>query len=390
MGRGFWQGLQSYQKEIDEEKKYMEAFKLKQDAFELQQKQFELAEDTLDFNKLTKAREADIKLLDVLRKMNPAYGGGLGGAKNLYKTGEAPRGNNEFYAKKIIQEFKVDPKHLSRFASKTGDAFSIQNDINFRIYNELSRATKLFQEKRGTPIPKDVMGEFFNNFTETVVTPSMTLDAIRKEIPEAFETFGDEYLENLTTTLGNQTLKLFSVPSITDPRQIAGIAQEDKLKENFYNKLAVRAQEDYDYFVRVGSKGLRPENINDAQYEVFKKYAKAQEEELGIILGETKLIQRPKLFSYYGTTQLYEDVRNTRVDYDFLKEAFSPELQTEKAPRPVGISSDDLGVVSLIQTLLNSDNFKSRIFIGDKLLFSNNVIGTLVSEDGVTKVILDE
>lgn len=390
MGRGFWQGLQSYQKEIDEEKKYMEAFKLKQDAYELQEKQFELAEDTLDFNKLSKARELDTKLLDVIRKMNPSYGGGLSGSKTTYKTGEAPRGNNEFYAKKILQEFKVDPKHLTRFASKTGDAFSIQNDINYRIYNELNRATKLFQEKRGTSIPKDVMGEFFNNFTETVVTPSMTLDDIRKEIPEAFESFGDEYLETLTTTLGNQTLKLFGVPNITDPKQIAGIAQEDKLKENFYNKLAVRAQEDYDYFVRVGSKGLRPENINDAQYEVFKKYAKAQEEELGIILGETKLIQRPKLFSYYGTTQLYEDVRNTRVDYDFLKEAFSPELQTEKAPRPVGISSDDFGVVSLIQTLLNSDNFKSRIFIGDKLLFSNGVIGTLVSEDGVTKVILDE
>ena len=390
MGKGFWQGLQSYQKEIDEEKKYTEAFKLKQDAYELQEKQFELAEDTLDFNKLAKAQELDIKLLDVFRKMNPSLGGGVTGNKTNYKTGEAPRGNNNFYAKKIVQEFKVDPKYLTRFASKTGDAFSIQNDINFRIYNELSRSTKLFQEKHGTSIPKETMGEFFNNFTETVVTPSMTLEDIRKEIPTAFESFGDEYLETLTTTLGNQTLKLFGVPNITDPKQRAGVAQEDRLKENFYVKLLTRAQEDYDYFVRVGSKGLRPENINNAQYEVFKKYAEAQEKELGILLNETKLIQRPKLFSYYGTTQLYEDVRNTRVDYDFLKEAFSPELQTEKAPRPVGISADDLGVVSLIQTLLNTDNFKSKIFIGDKLLFSNGVVGTLVDDGEVIKVILDE
>ena len=77
-------------------------------------------------------------------------------------------------------------------------------------------------------------------------------------------------------------------------------------------------------------------------------------------------------------------------NYNFLKEAFSPELQTEKAPRPVGISADDLGVVSLIQTLLNTDNFKSKIFIGDKLLFSNGVVGTLVDDGEVIKVILDE
>ena len=64
---GFFRGLVDYQQEVDENKKYKDAFKLKQNAFDLDLEQFELEKETLEY---TKQKNRDDNFIDMMKIIN--------------------------------------------------------------------------------------------------------------------------------------------------------------------------------------------------------------------------------------------------------------------------------------------------------------------------------
>ena len=72
---GFFTGLMDYQKEVDENKKYKDAFKLKQNAFDLDLEKFELEKETLEY---TKQKNRDDNFIDMAKIISKNGGFGAG------------------------------------------------------------------------------------------------------------------------------------------------------------------------------------------------------------------------------------------------------------------------------------------------------------------------
>ena len=214
---GFFTGLMDYQKEVDENKKYKEAFKLKQDAFDLQLEQFELEKEALESEKQNKRDANFIDMMEIIRK-NGGFGAGstVGyGEGEMYDTSGKYRGpDNAHYMQQILTEFpNVDKNALS----KVYGASNLASNVGYRLYNALTALRDIKPDKR---LSVEDVSSFFNNVVVTEVTPNNPFSNIdTKDV--------SPYLKDMLSLYENKTFSQITFPTATEAVEISEIGEKN-------------------------------------------------------------------------------------------------------------------------------------------------------------------
>lgn len=232
-----FKGLMDYQKEIDAEKRYQEAFGLKKDAFELQKQQYELAVETLDQKKLSDSQDFIAKLL----KMSGGDITGLG--TNYLGTGSSGNKSNvvtvsnKESVSRINNEF---PGVATETIAKIFATPNLKKDVGNRLYNKLVELKTNFytSERTDETTLNDDLAELVNSFVRTETDPI--------EIKKFLESQSIDYkLTPEMETLFKTPFVNFTFDSIVPYTKPPSFEEKQKLKSMAYANRKEEADADY-------------------------------------------------------------------------------------------------------------------------------------------------
>ena len=295
---GFWQGLNQYQKEIEEEKRYREAFALKEEQFALSKANFALSKEKLEFQKEQADFENQFKVLKQLESAGMFTGSG-GGIGRTGKKGTGGQASDATYMSAIIKDFGVSKESLTKFSAATNN----QSDVFQRIHTELVRARKDAEEKgyKGGVTNQEI-GEFFERITKTDVSGDTIWSNFEEMYPEGLS-------PRIQELKGNYAGKIFSefvIPSMSVKMEKAGLEGAENLANSIYTNLDLKYNNEFaavnrelDELVKKEKESpLTPPEIKLKDY-LNNRYVKLNE-----VKGYSKTNQLP-LFKLYGTEDAY-------------------------------------------------------------------------------------
>lgn len=317
---GFFTGLMDYQKEVDENKKYKEAFKLKQDAFDLNLEKFELDKETLAFSKQKNRDDNFVDMAKIIQKQG-GYGAGSGyGSGPKYDTsGKYVGENNAHYSQQIITEFpNIDKASVAKVMAAT----NLSPDVGYRMYTAL---TTLRDAKANKQLSEEDLSSFFNQVVQTEVSPNTSFSDIDT-------TDVSPYLIDLLSEfqLGSTTQTTF--PTATEEVEISEVGEKNA--ESIIHKFFVDKQ-----------KGETAALLN-RQAELTNKKNRSDIEglELEFIIKRSTLLSsldlKPnnpfKLFETYGSKLEYERYKpiysKTYPGKKLPDVALNPSLKISRVP----------------------------------------------------------
>jgi hypothetical protein len=342
-----FKGLMDYQKEIDTEKRYQEAFGLKKDAFELQKKQYELAVETLDQKRLSDSQDFYVKFLKV------ASAGQLGGIGGLSGTGISGSGTATNKISNTNQEaFSMINKRYPDVAPETiAKIMAISNlkgDVGDRLLKKLDLIKNNFITAGYTDETTMIqdMSRLVNNMVETENDTTKLKAWLNSNDPD-FKIFPKSMRE---AVLSQSAFTNITFPSVTpytekfdfkknrelqtaafvDTKVIAE-EEEDKLRSHINNE--VKTLEDI-------KNGNMPERIyKDAQdnpvvdpetgqtvtkepvFKLLRGWAEGRLAKIGEVVNKSSSSDPTRLLKFYGTKEYVEKIVNDprRVGKGFLQ-----------------------------------------------------------------------
>tara|TARA_R100000231_G_C5325787_1_gene164797 strand:+ start:257 stop:1378 length:1122 start_codon:yes stop_codon:yes gene_type:complete len=296
---GFWTGLNQYHREVEEQKRYREAFALKEEQFALSKASFALSKEKLEFQKEQADFENQYNILKTLESAG-MFTGASGGIGRVGKKGGKGQASDATYMKAIIKDFGVSKESLTKFSAATGN----QSDVFQRIYTELARARKDAEEKgyQGGVTNQEI-GDFFERITKT----SVSGDTIWSNLEEMFPEGLSPRIQELKGNYAGRIFSEFVIPSMPVKREKAGLEGAEDIANSIYNSLDLKYNNELASVKRELDELLKKEKVSPlTSPEVeLKKYLDNRFIKLNQVKGYSKTNQLP-LFKLYGTQNLYK------------------------------------------------------------------------------------
>lgn len=295
---GFWQGLNQYQKEIEEEKRYREAFALKEEQFALSKANFALSKEKLEFQKEQADFENQFKVLKQLESAGMFTGSG-GGIGRTGKKGTGGQASDATYMSAIRTDFGVSKESLTKFSAATNN----QSDVFERIYKELTRA-RADAEKKGYKggVTNQEIGEFFERITKTSVSGDTIWSNFEEMYPEGLS----PRIQELKGNYAGRIFSEFVVPSMPVKMEKAGIEGAENIANSIYNSLDLKYNNEFASVKRELDELEKKEKVSTltSPEGELKKYLNNRFLKLSQV-NYNKTNQLP-LFRLYGTQNLYK------------------------------------------------------------------------------------
>ena len=323
---GFFTGLNDYQKEVDEDKKYKEAFKLKQDAFDLSLEKFELDKETLAFSKQKNRDDNFVDMAKIIQKQG-GYGasGGYGSGPKYDTSGKYMGENNAHYSQQIITEFpNIDKASVAKVMAAT----NLSPDVGYRMYTAL---TTLRNAKANKQLSEEDLSSFFNQVVQTEVSPNTSFSDIDA-------TDVSPYLTDLLSEfqLGSATQTTF--PTAIEEKDMADVSDNKNIEGIVYNVLDRRYETEVREINKVigslTSKEKDPNQTLTAEEISLRNWMILRQQELGNIKGYSSTNPND-LFKLYGSQDTYKSLLpqlQRDMDVQFPDNPLLPSLQFNPSP----------------------------------------------------------
>jgi len=318
---GFFTGLMDYQKEVDENKKYKEAFKLKKDAFDLDLEQFELEKETLAFSQQKNRDDNFIDMMKIINK-NGGYGAGSGyGSGPKYDTSGKYMGeNNAHYSQQIITEFpNIDKASVAKVMAAT----NLSPDVGYRMYTAL---TTLRDAKANKQLSEEDFSSFFNQVVQTEVSPDTSFSDIDT-------TDVSQYLIDLLSQFQSGSTTQTTFPTAIEEKDMADVSDNKNIEGIVYNVLDRRYEKEVRLINQmIGS--LTSKGTLTAQEISLRNWMILRQQELGNIKGYSSTNPND-LFKLYGSQDTYKSLLpqlQRDMDVQFPDNPLLPSLQFNPSP----------------------------------------------------------
>jgi len=331
---GFFTGLNDYQKEVDEDKKYKEAFKLKQGAFDLSLEKFELDKETLAFSKQKNRDDNFVDMAKIIQKQG-GYGAGSGyGSGPKYDTSGKYRGeNNAHYSQQIITEFpNIDKASVAKVMAAT----NLSPDVGYRMYTAL---TTLRDAKANKQLSEEDFSSFFNQVVQTEVSPNTSFSDIDA-------TDVSPYLIDLLSQFQSGSTTQTTFPTEIKEKDMASVSDNNIVEGVVYNVLDRRYEKEVRLINQmVGSltsKEKDPNQTLTAQEISLRNWMILRQTELSNIKGYSSTAPND-LFKLYGSQDTYQSLLPSLqrdMDVQFPDNPLLPSLKFEAPITTVQNSSE--------------------------------------------------
>ena len=292
---GFFTGLMDYQKEVDENKKYKEAFKLKKDAFDLDLEKFELEKETLEYTKQKNRDDNFIDMVKIINK-NGGYGAGRGyGSGPMYDTsGKYTGQDNAHYSQQIITEFpNIDKASVAKVMAAT----NLSPDVGYRMYTAL---TALRDAKQNKQLSEEDLSSFFIQVVQTEVSPNTSFSDIDT-------TDVSPYLTDLLSQfeLGSFTQTTFPTP--IEEKPFASVADNRQVERIVYDSLNRKYEKEIAKLIQVQKNLQVKKDANTASADEISifEWATLRLTDLNEIKGKFSIDDPETLFKFYGSGDAY-------------------------------------------------------------------------------------
>lgn len=317
-------GAENYLKEIEEQKKYEEAFQLKKDTLGISSAQLKLAQDKFKLDEKNTAIATAISLANLM-KDSGGYGTGTSGVKvtkggkitgtskgTSTTTGLNIRDNPT--AAKIL--FKDFPNFSTEAFKNIVGTEGLGDFAVSKLYDMLSElktnlgGNKMLVDGR---FPKDVVTEIASNIGTIDYNPYNA-----KFIPDSLMKLLDETQQAQIESLSGQVSKIFAPISYTEQREGAAIKDFEAVERNVYQNLDSRIKtEEKDINLRIGELNQNT-SMNPLQQAELAWLMNRQSEIESANNRDFSSTNRSPLFQLYGTFDDYlsaKEIYKNRVAF---------------------------------------------------------------------------
>lgn len=317
-------GAENYLKEIEEQKKYEEAFQLKKDTLGISSAQLKLAQDKFKLDEKNTAMATAISLANLM-KDGGGYGTGTSGVKvtkggkitgtskgTSTTTGLNIRDNPT--AAKIL--FKDFPNFSTEAFKNIVGTEGLGDFAVSKLYDMLSElktnlgGNKMLVDGR---FPKDVVTEIASNIGTIDYNPYNA-----KFIPDSLMKLLDETQQTQIESLSGQVSKIFAPISYTEQREGAAIKDFEAVERNVYQNLDSRIKtEEKDINLRIGELNQNT-SMNPLQQAELAWLMNRQSEIESANNRDFSSTNRSPLFQLYGTFDDYlsaKEIYKNRVAF---------------------------------------------------------------------------
>ena len=328
-------GAEKYLKDIEEQKRYEEAFQLKKDTLGISQAQLELAQDKFKLNKKNTAIATAISLANLMK--DTGYGVGTSGVK-VTKSGKitgTSKGtstttglnirDNETAAKILFKDF---PNFSTEAFENIVGTEGLGDFAVSKLYDMLSElktnlgGNKMLVDGR---FPKDVVTDIANNLSTIDYNPYNA-----KFIPEELMKLLDETQKAQIESLSGQVSKIFAPISYTEQREGAAIKDFEAVERNVYQNLDSRIKtEEKDINLRIGELNQNT-SMNALQQAELAWLMNRQSEIEATNNRDFSSTNMSPLFQLYGTFDAYlaaKEIYKNRVAFPSDPNSIPPNLK---------------------------------------------------------------
>ena len=328
-------GAEKYLKDIEEQKRYEEAFQLKKDTLGISQAQLELAQDKFKLNKKNTAIATAISLANLMK--DTGFGVGTSGVK-VTKSGKitgTSKGtstttglnirDNETAAKILFKDF---PNFSTEAFENIVGTEGLGDFAVSKLYDMLSElktnlgGNKMLVDGR---FPKDVVTEIANNLSTIDYNPYNA-----KFIPEELMKLLDETQKAQIESLSGQVSKIFAPISYTEQREGAAIKDFEAVERNVYQNLDSRIKtEEKDINLRIGELNQNT-SMNALQQAELAWLMNRQSEIEATNNRDFSSTNMSPLFQLYGTFDAYlaaKEIYKNRVAFPSDPNSIPPNLK---------------------------------------------------------------
>ena len=302
-------GAENYLKEIEEQKKYEEAFQLKKDTLGISSGQLKLAQDKFKLDEKNTAIATAISLANLMKDgsgygtstsgVKVTKGGKISGTSKGTATGLNIRDNET--ASKIL--FKDFPNFSTTAFENIVGTEGLGDFAVSKLYDMLSElktnlgGNRMLVDGR---FPKDVVTEIANNLSTVDYNPYNA-----KFIPDNLMKLLDETQQTQIESLSGQVSKIFAPISYTEQREGAAIKDFEAVEKNVYSNLASRIKtEEKDINLRIGELNQNT-SMNALQQAELAWLMNRQSEIESAKNRDFSSTNRSPLFQLYGTFDTY-------------------------------------------------------------------------------------
>ena len=328
-------GAEKYLKDIEEQKRYEEAFQLKKDTLGISQAQLELAQDKFKLNKKNTAIATAISLANLMK--DTGFGVGTSGVK-VTKSGKitgTSKGtstttglnirDNETAAKILFKDF---PNFSTEAFENIVGTEGLGDFAVSKLYDMLSElktnlgGNKMLVDGR---FPKDVVTDIANNLSTIDYNPYNA-----KFIPEELMKLLDETQKAQIESLSGQVSKIFAPISYTEQREGAAIKDFEAVERNVYQNLDSRIKtEEKDINLRIGELNQNT-SMNALQQAELAWLMNRQSEIEATNNRDFSSTNMSPLFQLYGTFDAYlaaKEIYKNRVAFPSDPNSIPPNLK---------------------------------------------------------------
>ena len=328
-------GAEKYLKDIEEQKRYEEAFQLKKDTLGISQAQLRLAQDKFKLNKKNTAIATAISLANLMK--DTGFGVGTSGVK-VTKSGKitgTSKGtstttglnirDNETAAKILFKDF---PNFSTEAFENIVGTEGLGDFAVSKLYDMLSElktnlgGNKMLVDGR---FPKDVVTDIANNLSTIDYNPYNA-----KFIPEELMKLLDETQKAQIESLSGQVSKIFAPISYTEQREGAAIKDFEAVERNVYQNLDSRIKtEEKDINLRIGELNQNT-SMNALQQAELAWLMNRQSEIEATNNRDFSSTNMSPLFQLYGTFDAYlaaKEIYKNRVAFPSDPNSIPPNLK---------------------------------------------------------------
>ena len=329
-------GAEKYLKDIEDQKRYEEAFQLKKDTLGISSAQLKLAQDKFKLDEKNTAIATAISLANLMKD-----GGGYGtGTSNLKVTkggkisGTSKRTStatglnirdNETAAKILFKDF---PNFSTTAFENIVGTEGLGDFAVSKLYDMLSELKTNLGDNQilvDGRFPKDVVTEIANNLSTIDYNPYNA-----KFIPDELMKLLDETQQAQIESLSGQVSKIFAPISYTEQREGAAIKDFEAVERNVYQNLDSRIKtEEKDINLRIGELNQNT-SMNALQQAELAWLMNRQSEIEATNNRDFSSTNMSPLFQLYGTFDAYlaaKEIYKNRTAFPSDPNSIPPNLK---------------------------------------------------------------
>jgi len=316
MGWFRWQGLEDYSKELKEQERYDQAFKLQEEASEFKQKTYDLQlktlEQTIDYqtNKNVVDALGELRKAGLISNTGTRTGTGTGtgtGTSTDLKT------NKEYFGI-ILNEYEDFKPKAAELLAKT----NLHKDTGKTLHDFIRTLEAANIKNTGDYV---LNTNQITDILNKLVTNEVELDfsGVQGLVDSLVGTAGDKVRKQLEdSSLFNKITTMINIGTVNPKRPLIGPEKLNQIKTNIFNQIENRI--DYESnmigntlasFERKRREG-KPFSDAENELEAWMRKRNLQIKNIGTVQKGNKLV-----YELYGTDSFYEQQKQAFSQFKF-------------------------------------------------------------------------